>query len=184
MLGRSTISKFHGVPLSYYHNQQYGAGLGNIFGGLLRSAMPLLRQGLSYILPHAKRFGTRVLHDVAQGENLKSAIKQRGRQAIGGVAQGALKRVASSLDQSGSGGLEVFVQSKRIRMLTRKKRKSAPKRSKRRGKSAAQKRSKSKSSVKKSVRRVSTLSKKQKKNKRKNTKKKRKNINSYRDIFS
>lgn len=58
---------------------QRGAGLGNILGALFRVAKPILRS----MLPVAARYGSRILGDVAEGENvLRSARKHAPRAGV------------------------------------------------------------------------------------------------------
>jgi hypothetical protein len=68
---------------------QQGRGLGNILGKLFRSAMPILKRGATLLAPHAARFGSRVLGDVADGtdvlESVKKHAKQSGNDIVGAV---------------------------------------------------------------------------------------------------
>lgn len=66
-----------GRYMAYYMNQaggelpgfigsqtQYGNGLGGIFRGLLRMALPLLKRGFSLAKPHLKTAATNIIGDV------------------------------------------------------------------------------------------------------------------------
>jgi hypothetical protein len=68
---------------------QRGRGLGNVLGKLFRSALPLLKKGGILLAPHAARYGSRVLNDVADGtdvlESVKKHAKQTGTDIIGAV---------------------------------------------------------------------------------------------------
>ena len=66
---------FSGAPL------QRGHGLGNILGGLFRSALPMIKQGAKVIGKEAVKTGVGVAADVLGGQNIKTATKQRARQA-------------------------------------------------------------------------------------------------------
>jgi hypothetical protein len=66
--------------LKYRGYQQSGRGLGNVLGKLLRAASPLITKGVGYILPHAARFGSRVLDDIATGGDAMEAVKKRAKQ--------------------------------------------------------------------------------------------------------
>jgi hypothetical protein len=75
-------------PIRKFHGYQYqrGGGIGNILGGLVKTIMqPWVISGAKKILPHVARFGGGVLSDIAQGEKLTDALKQRGLEAGGNV---------------------------------------------------------------------------------------------------
>lgn len=84
---------YQGVP------QMYGAGLGGIFRGLFRKAVPLLRRGLDIIKPHAKTAFRNIAKDVA-----------------GKMTEAVLNRVTPPNLQEGSG----LVYIKRRKGLKRK----------------------------------------------------------------
>lgn len=73
-----------------------GHGLGSILSGFFRSALPLLKRGLSFFGKEALRTGARIANDVADGQSLGDATKKRVRERINEYAPGLI-------DQSGSG---------------------------------------------------------------------------------
>ena len=68
-----------GGSLPYFAGAQYqrGHGLGSLFGGLLRSAMPLLKRGAMALGKGALKTGVRIAGDVLSGQNIKTAAKRR-----------------------------------------------------------------------------------------------------------
>ena len=68
-----------GGALPYFAGAQYqrGHGLGSMFGGLLRSAMPLIKRGAVALGRGALKTGVRIAGDVLSGQNIKTAAKRR-----------------------------------------------------------------------------------------------------------
>ena len=68
-----------GGALPYFAGAQYqrGHGLGSLFGGLLRSAMPLIKRGALALGKGALKTGVRIADDVMSGQSIKSATKRR-----------------------------------------------------------------------------------------------------------
>ena len=68
-----------GGALPYFAGAQYqrGHGLGSLFGGLLRSAMPLIKRGAVALGKGALKTGIRIADDVLSGQNIKTAAKRR-----------------------------------------------------------------------------------------------------------
>ena len=58
---------------------QQGYGLGSIFKGLFRWAMPHLQQGAK----RALQTGAQVAQDVLNGDDVKTAVSKRTKQALG-----------------------------------------------------------------------------------------------------
>ena len=88
--------------LQYYENQaggeipvfkgatyQYGTGLGDIFKSIIRVAQPIAKA----VLPHVAKMGSRVLADVASGNNVKSSLKRRGFEALDDVITEKIPRL-------------------------------------------------------------------------------------------
>lgn len=67
-----------GMPIYVGSQGQRGHGLGNVLGGLFRSAAPILKRGLKT----AARSGLALVGDVLEGKNLKEAAKARAAQSI------------------------------------------------------------------------------------------------------
>ena len=65
----------------YYARQAGGAlpyfGLSSLFGGLLRSAMPLIKRGAVALGKGALKTGVRIADDVLSGQSIKRAAKKR-----------------------------------------------------------------------------------------------------------
>ena len=66
---------------------QRGYGLGSIFRGLFRWAVPHLKQGAEMLGKKALQTGVNVAQDVLAGENLKTAVKRQGKKALGLTSQ-------------------------------------------------------------------------------------------------
>ena len=68
-----------GGALPYFAGAQYqrGHGLDSLFGGLLRSAMPLIKRGAVALGKGALKTGIRIADDVLSGQNIKKAAKRR-----------------------------------------------------------------------------------------------------------
>lgn len=79
--------------MEYYQGARYqrGAGLGSIFGGLIRSAAPMVMRGLKTVGKEALQGGMNVLGDVVQGKrSLKQAAKRRLVQGASNLVNDAL----------------------------------------------------------------------------------------------
>ena len=68
-----------GGALPCFAGAQYqrGHGLGSLFGGLLRSAMPLIKRGAVALGKGALKTGVRIADDVMSGQSIKKAPKRR-----------------------------------------------------------------------------------------------------------
>ena len=68
-----------GGALPYFAGAQYqrGHGLGSLFGGLLRNAMPRIKIGAVTLGKGALKTGVRIAGDVLSGQNIKTAAKRR-----------------------------------------------------------------------------------------------------------
>ena len=71
----------HGLPVFIGGRNIRGRGLGSPLRGIGRSLIPLLKSGGKALLREGARTGMRVAQDVLSGQNIKSAMKQRARQA-------------------------------------------------------------------------------------------------------
>lgn len=95
---RGNLPAFHGARF------QRGYGLGSIFRGLFRWAVPHLQQGAKMLGKKALQTGVSVAQDVLAGENLKTATKKRAKQALSLPSQnssqsGAVKKVIKRTPQ-------------------------------------------------------------------------------------
>lgn len=71
----------HGLPVFIGGRNIRGRGLGSLLGGIGRSLIPLLKSGGKALLKEGARTGMQLAHDVLSGQNVKSAMKQRAKQA-------------------------------------------------------------------------------------------------------
>ena len=78
---------------------QRGHGIGGVLKGLFRSAMPLIKKGAKSLGNLALETGAQVAKDVMAGENIKSSVKRRGKQAGKTLVERAIKNVS----QKGNG---------------------------------------------------------------------------------
>lgn len=91
-----------GIPV-YQGGNQYGQGLGNVLGGLFRSALPFLKSGAKVLGKTALSTGADIVQDVLSGKNLKSTLKRRTKQAGRNLGTRAVSEVKSKMNQKGSG---------------------------------------------------------------------------------
>ena len=66
-----------GGALPYFAGAQYqrGHGRGSLFGGLLRSAMPLIKRSAVALGKGALKTGVRIAGDVLSGQNIKNGCQ-------------------------------------------------------------------------------------------------------------
>ena len=78
-------AKQKGGNLPGFHSARFqqGYGLGSIFKGLFRWAMPHLQQSARVLGKKALQTAVDVAQDVLAGENLKTATKKLAKQALG-----------------------------------------------------------------------------------------------------
>ena len=70
-----------GLPVFNGGRVQRGHGLGSLFGGLIRSAVPLIKSGAMALAKRAFKTGLNVAGDVLAGHNLKGSAKRRVKEA-------------------------------------------------------------------------------------------------------
>ena len=79
--GGMSIPVYRGKPI------MNGNGIGSIFSGLMRSALPMLKKGVLSAGGRLLKSGANVLSDVASGENIAQSAKSRfssaGRDILG-----------------------------------------------------------------------------------------------------
>ena len=80
-------AKQNGGNLPAFHGAQFqqGYGLGSIFKGLFRWAMPHLQQGAKVLGEKALQTGAQVAQDVLEGNNVNTALPKRSKEAIHGL---------------------------------------------------------------------------------------------------
>ena len=90
-----------GSGLSIYHGarSQRGHGLGSIFSGLFKPALPMIKSGLGYLGRQAVKTGAQVLGDVIDGRSFGDAAKARSLQTI----KETLPLIIEKTEQTGSG---------------------------------------------------------------------------------
>ena len=113
---RGSLPAFHGARF------QQGYGLGSIFRGLFRWAVPHLRQGAKVLGKKALQTGANVAQDVLEGENFNTAVEKRGRQALGLASQKSPQTQAAA----GRKAIKRKAQPKTSSSAPAKKRKTTP----------------------------------------------------------
>ena len=108
------------LPAFHCARFQRGYGLGSIFRGLFRWAVPHLKQGAKMLGKKALQTGVNVAQDVLVGENLKTAVAKQGKKALGIPSQNS--------PQSGAGkkGTKRKAQPRNNSSPPVKKRKTSP----------------------------------------------------------
>nr|CAD2198361.1 unnamed protein product [Meloidogyne enterolobii] len=92
--GENNYSYFRGSsPFQRGYGLQGGAGIGNVFRGLWRFFLPIVKRVGTNVTAEALNTGHRVLERVNQGEPIKSAITSEGKKGIDNVLEkGGLPR--------------------------------------------------------------------------------------------
>src|ERR1044071_8391614 len=72
----------NGMPIFQGYRGQRGHGLGSMLARFFRSAVPILKKGLSFLLPEALRTGAKIATDVAEGQSFGESAKKRVRERI------------------------------------------------------------------------------------------------------
>ena len=115
-------AKQQGGSLPAFHGARFqrGYGLGSIFRGLFRWAVPHLQQGVKMLGKKALETGVDVAQDVLEGKNLKESLNKRGKQAIGLSPQDSRQAGA------GKKGIKRKAQPSKISSPPAKKAKASP----------------------------------------------------------
>ena len=71
----------HGMPFFSGTRIQRGHGLGNMFSGLVRAAMPLVKSGMKALGKQGLKTGLQIAGDVMSGQKPRQAAKRRAKQA-------------------------------------------------------------------------------------------------------
>ena len=111
-----SLPAFHGARF------QHGYGLGSIFRGLFRWAMPHLQQGAKVIGQKALQTGVNVVQDVLDEDNIKTAVHKRTRQALGLPFQNSLQ----GQSETGEKAIKRKAQGSKISSPLGKKAKTSP----------------------------------------------------------
>lgn len=70
-----------GLPVFAGAPMQRGHGLGNVFRGLARVALPLLKKGATRLGKQALKTGVKIAGDALKGKNIKTAVRGRMKEA-------------------------------------------------------------------------------------------------------
>jgi len=106
-----------GLPVFQGSRGQRGHGLGSMLSGFFRSAMPMIKRGLSTFGKHALQTGLEIAGDVSEGKSFKDSARDRIVPSIlPGIKCFAEDEILRS--QSGSG------KRRRIKKRAKKSRKS------------------------------------------------------------
>jgi hypothetical protein len=81
------------APSKSASGYQRGHGLGSIFGGLFKAAMPLLKRGTKTLEREALKTGLNIAGDAVQGINIKQAAKSRLKSTGENLLQKAMDTV-------------------------------------------------------------------------------------------
>lgn len=92
----------HQTGSGYYAGQPYqrGAGIGSFFRGLFRSIFPIVKSVGKEAAKQAVTAGVGLANDYLAGDNIKTSIKRRGKQALGNTLETTGKLIK---DQQGEG---------------------------------------------------------------------------------
>jgi len=118
--GGGTLPAFHGARI------QRGYGIGSFLGGLLRSAVPFLKEGAKAIGKTALRTGLNIASDVMEGKELKSSARSRAIEAKNNLQNKALDAARNALGQTGKGIKRRASPNEFIHPQTKKRKASAP----------------------------------------------------------
>lgn len=79
------LNQAGGGNLSFFAGPRYqkGSGLGQIFSGLIRGALPLLKSGGKALARSALKTGTQIASDILEGDRVSEAVKRRTGEAVG-----------------------------------------------------------------------------------------------------
>lgn len=80
-----------------YKYQRGGLALGSLFGGLLRTVLPVIRGVGRSVAKQAARTGMEVASDLIEGENIKDSLENRGRSG----AASLLRRTGRAMGLGG-----------------------------------------------------------------------------------
>eukprot|EP00745_Piridium_sociabile_P027017 TRINITY_DN43412_c0_g1_i6.p1 TRINITY_DN43412_c0_g1~~TRINITY_DN43412_c0_g1_i6.p1 ORF type:complete len:148 (+),score=11.34 TRINITY_DN43412_c0_g1_i6:410-853(+) len=86
----------HGLPVFVGGRHQRGRGLGSLLSGSGRSLIPLLKSGGKALLKQGAQTGMQVAQDVLSGQNIKTALNQRSKQAGKRLLNQAVRRVVGA----------------------------------------------------------------------------------------
>ena len=116
--GHGGMAGFQGIPY------QRGNGLGSFFGRLFRSILPVAKNigksALKTVGKEALHLGANVMNDVVQGQNIKQALKTRGKKST----QKLINRAATVVKKQTGGQLGKRKTSSKINSVKTKSRRT------------------------------------------------------------
>jgi hypothetical protein len=95
------IQQGRGIPYFTGPVYQRGHGIGSLFRGLFRFAMPLLKQGAKTLGRQALQTGIQVAGDVLEDRPLKESLRARVKEAGSALKTKAENKVHQLLSGSG-----------------------------------------------------------------------------------
>jgi hypothetical protein len=102
-----------GMPYYAGRSNQRGHGLGSIFGGLFRAALPLIRRSAIAVGKQALRTGGEIMTDISRGENVKQSFKRRAEEGAD-ILVGKAKKHMEKM-QTGDGMRSKVRQTRKLR---------------------------------------------------------------------
>jgi hypothetical protein len=100
-----------GYPVYVGTCYQRGHGLGSIFGGLFKAAVPLLKKGAKTLGREALKTGLNIAEDVLAGKNLKQAAKSR----LKSTGQNLLQKAIIGVEPPGERSIKRSAKQKKPR---------------------------------------------------------------------
>lgn len=91
-----------GLPVFVGARTQKGHGIGSILGGLFRSAVPLIKKGVSTLGKQALRSGVEFAGDLLQGKSAREAAVERSKEAAGNLLNKATSFVTRGVRPPGT----------------------------------------------------------------------------------
>ena len=91
---QQAIQMGHGVPFFQGQMYQRGHGLGNIFRGIFKFLMPMVKTAAKTVGKQALHTGFDIVSDTLHGQDLKQAAKLRSRQAASKLLDAAKNELA------------------------------------------------------------------------------------------
>ena len=118
-------AKQKGGSLPVFHGSRFqkGYGLGAVFKGLFRWALPHLKQGAKAVGKKALQTGVNAAQDALAGENLKVAVTKRVKEAINDTVS---RNTPRSQIGNGQKAIKRKVQPRKNSSPSGKKRKTNP----------------------------------------------------------
>ena len=114
-----------GFPVFVGARMQRGHGIGSVLGGLFRSAMPLIKKGVSTLGKQALRSGIEFAGDLLEGKSAKEAAAERSREAAGNLLNQATSFVTPSVRPPGTPQRGIKRQASSARGSSKKARRRA-----------------------------------------------------------